>query len=649
MNYRKEIDGLRALAVAPIILFHADFGFIDGGFLGVDIFFVISGYLITSILLRDLAQGTFSLTGFYERRARRILPALFFMMASCVVVSPFFLLPSELLAFAKSLIAVSTFSSNFLFWSESGYFDIAGHLKPLLHTWSLSVEEQYYLFYPIFLMGIWKFARRRLATLLGLVGLGSLFLAHWGAFHRAGATFYLLPTRGWELVIGGLAALYLIKRNDRPFAAPISELFGMVGLILIVGSMVFFTSSTPHPSAYTLMPTIGAALVILFAGPRNYAGRILSNPCFVGLGLVSYSAYLWHQPIFAFFRIYSISQPSHEMMSVLCILVLFCAYLSWRYVERPFRDRTFTGRKWVAIGAMIGSAFFVGIGTAGILSRGFEQAYLMTLNDRQAKLWRASHDRPNDIGCKFPTAEINAAIESRFSGCAHDHGKAIVVLGDSHGIDMYQAISLNSRYPFIVGLVQGGCRPQSPDPECHLPAFSAFINKHSQQILKVFYNQAGLPLLASAAAMASIGPDHDGSISTYVTDSKKLQVTIDYLKSIAGMVSTVWLGPSLEPGQSVKLVRKLAMSCRAADIGIDVSLDAALRRLDRDLKSTVLDQTNHIEYFSTIDALKFSKQEDIYDCNAIYWVNGDHWSLAGEERFGARIVNQLRELKIIEY
>lgn len=649
MKYRREIDGLRALAVAPIILFHSGLEIFKGGYLGVDIFFVISGYLITSILLRDLQQDRFSLANFYERRARRILPALFLVMGVCLLIAPFVMLPAEMKAFAKSLIAVSTFSSNFLFWREIGYFDISGHLKPLLHTWSLAVEEQFYLVYPVFLLVVWKWARSRLALLLAGIALTSLTVGHWAAFHRPGADFYLLPTRSWELLMGGLAGYYLHQKEETPGSGAAAGTLGFGGLVLIVASMCMFSANTPHPSAYTLVPAFGATLVILFAWHDNVAGRILSNPLAVGLGLISYSAYLWHHSIFALVRLHSVSEPSSWLMSLLCALVIVLAYLSWRLVETPFRDKSLIGKRWVVIAALTGSVAFLTAGIAGYASNGFERSYLMTLDDRQAKVWLASADKPNDIGCRFPTSEINAEIEVRFNQCAREYGKALVVLGDSHAIDMYQAISLNLPYPFVVGLVQGGCRPHSPDPDCHLESFRSFIEGHGQNISKVLYNQAGFPLLTEHRASAGDQDHHNAGAISYVPELNKVTITLDYLRSIPATVDVTWMGPSLEPNHNVKLVRKLAMTCNITDVAINTELDRGLKRLDREMAELVKSLASHVSYFSIIDALNFNKEVDIYNCDAIFWTNGDHWSIAGERRFGARIVEKLREEKVINH
>lgn len=246
MNYRSEIDGLRALAVLPVIFFHAGFVFFNGGFVGVDIFFVISGYLITSIIMNEMEEKKFTIVSFYERRARRILPALFFVMLACLPFSWIFLTPTDLDIFGKSLIAVSTFTSNILFWSESGYFETAAELKPLIHTWSLAVEEQYYIIFPIFIIIFWKFGRKRILILLSIAFIISLGLSHWGAVNKPSATFFLLPTRGWEILVGVFTAFYLNK-YDYFKSELLNQALSIFGLIMISYSIFFYTEKYLFP------------------------------------------------------------------------------------------------------------------------------------------------------------------------------------------------------------------------------------------------------------------------------------------------------------------------------------------------------------------------------------------------------------------
>lgn len=372
MDYRKEIDGLRALAVVPVILFHAGFNAFSGGFVGVDVFFVISGYLITSIILAEHQEGSYSLVNFYERRARRILPALFVVMAACLPVAWFWLLPEDMKNFSESLVATSFFSSNILFWKTSNYFSSSAELKPLLHTWSLAVEEQYYLFFPLFLALAWRWGGRVMSVMLASAAAASLYLAHTQVPVDPSKAFYLLPTRCWELFIGALMGIHL-SGEHRPVYRPwLAEVGAALGLAMLVAAIFLFDKHTPSPSLYILVPTLGTALIILFASEQNVVGRLVGNRVFVFIGLLSYSAYLWHQPLFAFARQRSVGvEPGHEVFALLSVMSLLLAYVSWKYVEAPFRNRRRFGRHQIFLLAAIGSAFFVTVGVVGHFNKGY--------------------------------------------------------------------------------------------------------------------------------------------------------------------------------------------------------------------------------------------------------------------------------------
>lgn len=371
MKYRPEIDGLRAIAVVPVILFHAGAPLFSGGFVGVDIFFVISGFLITTILLAELEAGTFSIVHFYERRARRILPALFLVLAACLPFAWLWFMPNDLSEFAKSVIAAIGFAANIFFWQHSNYFDAATELKPLLHIWSLGVEEQFYLFFPIVLMLVWHMGRKWIVVLLVIGSLLSLALSQYGASVRPVATFFLLPTRGWELAMGSLIALYLhetVRDNARVHFPPaLSQTLSLAGLGLIFYSIVAFDKETPFPSLYALAPTVGAALIILFALPGTVVGRLLGGKVLVAIGLVSYSAYLWHQPLLSFARHRSLAEPNGVVLASLVVLTFVLAYLTWRYVERPFRQKAVVSKRllWrsAVTGALLIASFAAGLQT----------------------------------------------------------------------------------------------------------------------------------------------------------------------------------------------------------------------------------------------------------------------------------------------
>ena len=362
MHYRREIDGLRAVAVLPVILFHTGFSVFSGGYVGVDVFFVISGYLITSILINDLEQGNFSIAGFYERRARRILPALFFVMAACLPFAYMWMLPTQLKDFAQSLVAVVFFASNIFFWRESGYFAADAELKPLLHTWSLAVEEQYYLLFPVFLLLTWRFGRSRVFWSVVVISVASLLIAEWGWRNKPSANFYLAPTRAWELLAGSICAFLSVGKAQRS-----SNVLSVIGLGLIIFSIFAYDANTPFPSVYTLVPVVGTALVILFAEKETWVARLLSLRSLVGIGLISYSAYLWHQPLFAFARIRSLTEPSHELMGLLAAMSLLLAWATWYWIEQAFRKRAnpllVTRRSVFAVSGAAG-AMFISLGLA---------------------------------------------------------------------------------------------------------------------------------------------------------------------------------------------------------------------------------------------------------------------------------------------
>jgi len=359
--------------VLAVIFFHAGFAGFSGGFVGVDIFFVLSGYLITSIIIRELATGRFTVKAFYERRVRRILPPLFLVMAVSIPFAWMLFPPPEMTDFSQSLVAVTVFGSNFFFWLETGYFSTASEL-PLLHTWSLGVEEQFYFLFPLFLLLTWRLGRRWIVVLIIFAGVLSLLLAQWASFEQPVAAFYLLPTRIWELLIGSLAAFALSRSYTQLLFSKkiIGEFGGWIGISLILFSVFSFSSATPFPGFYATVPTLGTLLVILCASEDTYLGKFLSTRLLVGIGLVSYSAYLWHQPIFVFGKDLAYSGLSLPLSFFFIGLTFTLAFLSWKYVETPFRDKKRISAKFVLVASVISSMVFIALGLWGHFSRGFE-------------------------------------------------------------------------------------------------------------------------------------------------------------------------------------------------------------------------------------------------------------------------------------
>lgn len=375
MNYRKDIDGLRALAVLPVVFFHAGMPGFQGGFVGVDIFFVISGFLITSIIAEEIKQNKFSVTSFYERRIRRILPALFTVVVFTYAVSFFLFTPTYFKNVGQSVAATSLFSSNILFWRQSNYFAAPASVKPLLHTWSLAVEEQFYIFFPPLLWIIFRYFRACVAFLIAALALFSMAFNVWMVNENAATAFYLTPYRIWELLIGSALALGLIPVVRSQMHA---EVLGSIGLGLIVWSVISFSSATVFPGWAALVPCLGAAALIYSGiGARTtYVGRMLEWRPVVFVGLLSYSLYLWHWPIIVFTRYYLLDEPTHAEMTLAIIVMAALSFFSWKYVEKPFRKKDGVLNRVYLFRGTGGVIFiFVSVGLATHVSGGMPQRF----------------------------------------------------------------------------------------------------------------------------------------------------------------------------------------------------------------------------------------------------------------------------------
>ncbi len=472
MKYRPEIDGLRAIAVIPVILFHAGFATFSGGYVGVDVFFVISGYLITTILISEREAGTYSLSGFYERRARRILPALFVML---IVTIPFawqWLSPALFKDYARSQAFAAMFISNIHFLEKSSYYDVGSALRPLLHTWSLAVEEQYYLLFPLVLLPLGLFVRRKFLGVFLVISAVSLAVAEWGWRNYPGENFYFTFSRLWELLAGSICAAILFGRPQMR-----SDIAAFAGLALIGFSVFAYSSAVPFPSLYTLVPVVGTALIILFADRGTWTARLLSVRLMVWIGLLSYSAYLWHQPLFAFARIRSIAEPSMWLMSALALLSIGLAYLTLRFVETPFRTRRILpGRNSLLATSGIGIVLIAAFGIAGEQTDGFPGRIDRTQPGLMADLSEQISASPGQNGCLDGPG---LAAERLCTIYAADSPTAkVAVLGDSHATALLPGFArLAEVYHVDVDAAARGACP---------PLLGVYLAKGGQEARKCF-------------------------------------------------------------------------------------------------------------------------------------------------------------------
>ncbi|MDW6024612.1 acyltransferase family protein [Mesorhizobium sp. BAC0120] len=467
--YRADIDGLRAIAVLPVVLYHAGIPGFQGGFVGVDVFFVISGYLITSLIAGEIAEADFSLLHFYERRVRRIFPALFAMMTACAIFAWMFFMPEEFRFFGRSMRATALFTSNIQFARESGYFDLGAHMKPLLHTWSLAVEEQFYIIFPLLLVALSRFGRSRTIATLLLLFAASLAASAWGVFQWSTNAFFLSQFRAWELILGALLAFQIVPAPSRPLTRQVLAAFG-VGLIAT--AVLVFNKSTPFPGLAALLPCLGAALVIHANAQDGLVGRALQTPALVFIGLISYSLYLWHWPLIVFSPYFTGHQLSVAQGSAIVVGSLILAAISWRFIEKPFRNHAGrVGRRPLFASAAVAMAAAAWFGNYVVAAGGMP----VRLPAAVQTVYAATYDvSPFYMpGCFIDNDDNRGpALADIRSGKLCGLGRegatdpAFLVWGDSHAATMAPAIDAAAAEAGVFGRIaaHASC-PPLPDVE----------------------------------------------------------------------------------------------------------------------------------------------------------------------------------------
>ena len=424
ISYNPAIDGLRAIAVLSVILFHLKIDFFRGGYLGVDIFFVISGYLISSLIYKELeTKKTFSFTQFYERRARRILPALLFVIIFCLPIAWFYIFPYNFKDYLLSLLTSIFFSSNFYFYlTRVVYAAEDSILKPFLHTWSLGIEEQFYIFFPIFFIFLLKFFKKSSMWLVLIIIVLNILFSDWMSKNYFQINHYMILTRGWELMAGVLICL-IQKRHNLNLNPSSNNSLSFLGLILIFFSIFFFKETTRHPSIITIIPILGSMFVILFAKDYTMTNKILSLKPLVWIGLISYSLYLWHHPIIAF-KLISHQENNYFFNNYFLIIIIFSlSIFSYFFIEKPFRNNQLISKKLF----FLILAFLV-ISLTSFVSFAFYKEGLPT---RFPKILKYIDERPYDISKE--DFKICFQRKKKFCGTSsiNDRKDSIFLVGDS--------------------------------------------------------------------------------------------------------------------------------------------------------------------------------------------------------------------------
>jgi peptidoglycan/LPS O-acetylase OafA/YrhL len=669
-TYRPEIDGLRALAVVPVILFHAGFPQVRGGYLGVDIFFVISGYLITRILCQDLASGAFSIFRFYERRARRILPALVVVILFTLPFALLWMPPDAMSSYFRSVIAAATFWSNVHFWQASGYFSPNADEQPLLHTWSLAVEEQFYIVFPLLLWLLWKW-RRSLVAMLGGLAVVGLAVALFQTRFDNDVAFYFLHSRAWELLAGAMLAAAERQGFWRPLMhKAIGQGLSLSGALACVVALVFGASHALTPVWPNIAAVLGTLLMIACATPDTLVGRILAWKPLVGIGLVSYSAYLWHHPLFAFARLRSVDEPSLNLMIVLSIASFALAYLTWRYVETPFRRRSFLSRQKVF--ATAGAVIVVLAASGGVA---FES---------NAKTWRLSPalleivepplSRVEDCAWRQPVPDA-PLINFCAMGLATTENTGVLLWGDSHAGALFDALSAalkargesgvyfkSHRCLRIPRIVPDGRSNDQDEAACEdvRAALLAYLAQHPPKAIVVSMRWT-LRLYPVTGANA-VGYDNgEGGIESEtprlnwakgadgvwtLADKPKQEAMISFLQKLSAIAPLIVVGPVPEVGWHVGNRNFKTVVIQGLPLpDISTSFDrfktrnaVALAALDEAARTVSLKRVEPAAIFCN----SFVPKRCVAQHDGVsYYADDDHVSLAGASKIVEKIMQEL--------
>jgi peptidoglycan/LPS O-acetylase OafA/YrhL len=488
-KYRADIDGLRAVAVLVVVFYHLGLRNFRNGLVGVDVFYVISGYLITALLLKDLEAARFSIVSFYERRMRRIFPALFVVLLFSTVCASILFDPPELEKFGKELLATTFFASNIYFWHSAeplGYFDTGVISVPLLHTWSLSVEEQFYLFFPITLFLLFCYAKKRIGVWLLLLSAASFALNLWATQHKPVVAFYWIMPRAWELLAGALLALKVI-----PFVRGriLQEIIALLGLAMILGAACLPFKGLQFPGAFVLLPCLGTCLVI-YAGESSssFVAKLLSLRPVVFVGVISYSLYLWHWPLIVFSKHLPFRLSGYLLVAFVLSFSLAAAFVSFEYIERPFRGSasSFTRRQIFALG-LAASVASAACGLIAYRSHGLWERY--TPQTRQIITANLARVGDFDPSCGNFKTEVHSINDIKFCNHGQQLPHKILFWGDSHVEQLHPVIKDLYDHGDLQGhgavlAIEVGCLPDEHMNNAlagfHCDSFARFTEQRAQ-------------------------------------------------------------------------------------------------------------------------------------------------------------------------
>ena len=626
-KYRPDIDGLRAVAVLSVVGYHAFPSLVPGGFVGVDIFFVISGFLISSIIFDNLQSGRFSFGEFYARRVLRIFPALLVVLVACLMFGWITLLAGEYQQLGKHVAAATAFVSNFVFWGESGYFDNASETKPLLHLWSLGIEEQFYILWPLLLYGGFK-REIRFALILSVGIALSFALSVYDTTRDASAAFYSPQTRFWELMAGGALARFMSVRRDavRLWPPHLSHALSLGGVLLIVFSVMYINPKFAFPGWWALLPVMGAMLVIA-AAPQALPNRLLlSAPPMVWFGLISYPLYLWHWPLLSFSWIIESQTPSRGVRVLAVALAILFAWATYKYIERPIR---FGGGRRGRVVALLSIMLVIGaLGFATFLNGGmnfrpgaeFETAIEGDVGNSEFLGYLNTHFRE----CSLPLTQAAPQGREEFM-CFHSHGRAvdIALVGDSHAQHTFLGLAEalpNKNVAFY---------PINGLPFVHDPRFS------------VIYNRLKAQPSTKAVILANNWHGRIDEVPAGSSLKAELAKVVDKLGELGKRVYLMEAVPSFSfAPEKCKGVRWPSTERRCSE---DLQhFDMQRRLFDSDLQSLATSST--VRVISTASFFCSGAECSMSDGRFLLYRDNNHLNIPGSRHLGRKVVESEPEL-----
>ncbi len=653
----KAIDVLRAFALILVILFHSDWSVFKGGFVGVDIFFVISGFLITRIIVQEFENGVFSFTNFYKRRLRRLIPALYVVLISTFFSAIFLMTPDDFNYFSRSLATVSIFCSNVYFWRTTNYFESVTENNPLLHTWSLGIELQFYLVYPIILIFIVRKFRKYLLGIVLLLTCLSFAICLALSILKPVAAFYLLPSRFWQFLLGSVAYLLAIKRANLQNMRILKPIVSIATLTLL--TILFTFDGTNYPGWKALLPSLCCFTLLLYLSNRDIP-YLTNNAVIMKIGLMSYSLYLWHYPVFLFIR-----NEFGNLTFITFALAIFLVYLlslfTYNAIELPFRGikprKIIQSRHYIATTLVL-----LGLSFAGNAMRPYQESvFLSRFPAEQRQYYKALFSKSlpdanysaSETGlqdltdCRFNTSQIDEVVRQRIQSCFIKFGGGTIIIGDSHAIDLFGTFASRYRMPFLVGITSGGCELFSNGKHCRMyQDIRNFLVENPGRFVYLFYEVAGHLLMK----------DKSGS---YLTDNQlnkmkvdeKMETQVDflrikeirsYLASLSEDLVVTWFLPRIEPRFSKFYMRQQGCKFR-------YSLRPGQRYAFYTLEKEIINQVEsaikpRINFVSSNKLFDFQFPRDLASCKEVYWNDGNHFSTNGEIHFGLRLPKDFTKL-----